>query len=126
MRRNCAAKTEEEQHDQPDDPPNETPAGACLPRLRRAAPSRPRTLHQLQTEGRTMTGNAAENAKTGPRTREQPDPAYEDAEVSECRAGPVESRTEPAGATEILRLITHGRCECDLCTNRQRAKEAAK
>ena len=67
-----------------------------------------------------MTGNAAENAKTGPRTREQPDPAYEDAEVSERRA---ESRTEPAGATAILRLITHGRgCECDLCTSRH-AKE---
>ena len=40
--------------------------------------------------------------------------------------GPAESHTEPHGATEILRLITHGRCECDLCTNRQRAKEAAK
>ena len=67
--------------------------------------------------------NAAETDKTGPRTREQPDPAYEDAEVSERRA---ESRTAPHGATEILRLITQGRCECDLCTNRQRAKEAAK
>lgn len=61
-----------------------------------------------------MTGNAAETAKTGPRTREQPDPAYEDAEASECRAG---SHTAPHGATAILRLIMHGRCECDLCTN---------
>ena len=61
-----------------------------------------------------MTGNAAETAKTGSRTREQASSAYEDAEASECCAG---SRTEPAGATEILRLIAHGRCECDLCTN---------
>ena len=67
-----------------------------------------------------MTPDAAQTAKTGPRTREQADPAYEDAEVSECCAG---SRTEPAGATEILRLITHGRgCECRLCT----AQEATK
>ena len=64
--------------------------------------------------------NAAETDKTGPRTREQPDPAYEDAEASECRA---ESHTAPHGATEILRLITHGRgCECRLCT----AQEATK
>lgn len=37
-----------------------------------------------------------------------------DAEASER---PAESRTAPAGATEILRLIAHGRCGCDLCTN---------
>ena len=62
-----------------------------------------------------MTGNAAQTAKTGPRTREQPGSAYEDAEASECHAG---SRTEPHGATAILRLIAHGRgCECGLCTN---------
>ena len=61
-----------------------------------------------------MTADTAQTAKTGPRTREQPDPAYEDAEASECRAG---SHTAPHGATAILRLITHGRCECDLCTN---------
>ena len=66
-----------------------------------------------------MTADATEAGKTGPETREQPDPAYEDAEASECRAG---SRTAPHGATEILRLITHGRCECDLCTSRH-AKE---
>lgn len=67
-----------------------------------------------------MTRNTAETAKTGPRTREQADPAYEDAEASECRAG---SRTAPAGATAILRLIAHGRgCECDLCAARQHAK----
>ena len=60
MRRNRAAKTEEEQYDRPDDPPNAAPTGARLPRLWWAAPSRPRTLHHLQTEGRTMTTNAAE------------------------------------------------------------------
>ena len=64
-----------------------------------------------------MTPDTAQTDKTGPETRAQADPAYEDAEVSECRAGPTEPRTEPAGATAILRLITHGRCECDLCTN---------
>ena len=61
-----------------------------------------------------MSPDTAQTDKTGPRTREQPDPAYEDAEASTGRA---ESRTEPAGATAILRLIMHGRCECDLCTN---------
>ena len=67
-----------------------------------------------------MTPDTAQTDKTGPRTREQPSSAYEDAEVSECCAG---SRTEPHGATTILRLIAHGRgCECDLCTNRQHAK----
>ena len=113
MRRNCAAKTEEEQHE---------PAGPNprLPRLRRAAPGRPRPLHHLQTEGRHMTADAAETDKTGPETSAQAVRAYEDAEASECRSG---SRTEPAGATEILRLITHGRgCECRLCT----AQEATK
>ena len=91
-----------------------------LPRLRWTAPSRPRTLHQLQTEGRTITVNAAETDKTGPEASAQADPAYEDAEVSECRAGPVESRTEPAGATATLRMIVHGRhCGCDLCTTEE-------
>ena len=66
-----------------------------------------------------MTRNTAETAKTGPEASAQAARAYKDAEVSECCAG---SRTEPAGATAILRLITHGRCECDLCTN-QPAKE---
>lgn len=61
-----------------------------------------------------MTVNAAETDKTGPEASAQADPAYEDAEASECRAG---SHTAPHGATEILRLIMHGRCECDLCTN---------
>lgn len=86
--------------------------------------------------------NAAETDKTGPEASAQAVRAYEDAKVSECRAGsqktdvfqadgpnperPAESRTEPHGATVILRLIAHGRgCECDLCTN-QHAKEAAK
>ena len=67
-----------------------------------------------------MTRNAAETAKTGPETSAQPVQALADAEASECRYG---SRTEPAGATAILRLITHGRgCECRLCT----AQEATK
>ena len=71
------------------------------------------------SRGEEVNPDTAQTAKTGPRTREQPDPAYEDAEASEC---PAESRTAPHGATEILRLITHGRCECDLCTSRH-AKE---
>ena len=122
MRRNCAAKTEEEQHDrrssaQPDDPPNATPAGACLPRLRRTAPSRPRTLHHLQTEGRAVTRDTAQTAKTGPETREQPDPAHGD---DLCRDRAVESRTEPRTASDILRMIVHGRhCGCDLCTTEE-------
>ena len=67
-----------------------------------------------------MTRNAEETDKTGPETRAQPVRALADAEASECRAG---SRTEPAGATTILRLIAHGRgCECGLCT----AQEATK
>ena len=61
-----------------------------------------------------MTPDTAQTAKIGPETRAQPVQALADAEVSERRAG---SRTAPHGATEILRLITHGRCECDLCTN---------
>ena len=61
-----------------------------------------------------MTTNAAETDKTGPEASAQAVRAYEDAEASECRAG---SRTELHGATAILRLIMHGRCECDLCTN---------
>ena len=61
-----------------------------------------------------MTVDAAETDKTGPRAREQPEPAYEDAEASTGRA---ESRTAPLGSTEIVRRIMHGRCQCDLCTN---------
>lgn len=61
-----------------------------------------------------MTADATEAGKTEPETRAQPVQALADAEASTGRA---ESRTEPHGATEILRLITHGRCECDLCTN---------
>lgn len=70
-----------------------------------------------------MTRNTAETDKTGPRTREQPSSAYEDAEVSECCAG---SHTAPHGATEILRLIAHGRCECDLCTNQPAETDRSK
>lgn len=67
-----------------------------------------------------MTGNAAQTAKTGPRTREQPSSACADAEVPGCRAG---SHIAPLGATETLRLIAHGRgCECGPCT----AQEATK
>lgn len=53
-----------------------------------------------------MTGNAAENAKTGPEASAQAVRAYEDGPNPER---PAESRTAPAGATAILRLITHGR-----------------
>ena len=66
------------------------------------------------SRGEEVNPDTAQTAKTGPRTREQASSAYEDAEASECCAG---SYTAPHGATEILRLITHGRCECDLCTN---------
>ena len=70
-----------------------------------------------------MTPDTAETDKTGPETRAQAVQAYEDGPNPERSA---ESRTEPHGATAILRLITHGRgCECDLCTN-QHAKEATK
>ena len=62
-----------------------------------------------------MTRNADETDKTAPETSAQADPALADAEASMGRA---ESRTAPAGATAILRLIAHGRgCECDLCAN---------
>ena len=62
-----------------------------------------------------MTADAAETDKTGPEASAQADPAYEDGPNPER---PAESRTAPAGATAILRLIAHGRgCECDLCTN---------
>lgn len=64
-----------------------------------------------------MTPDTAQTAKTGSETRAQADPAYEDAEVSECRAG---SRTEPRTASDILRMIVHGRhCCCDLCTTEE-------
>ena len=33
---------------------------------------------------------------------------------------PVESRTEPRTASDILRMIIHGRhCGCDLCTTEE-------
>ena len=66
-----------------------------------------------------MSPDTAQTDKTGHEASAQAVRAYEDAEVSECCAG---SRTAPAGATAILRLITQGRCECDLCTSRH-AKE---
>ena len=110
MRRNCAANTEAAQHD----PACPNP---CLPRLRRAAPGRPRTLHQLQTEGRTLTVNAAETDETGPETSAQADPAHGD---DLCLERPTESRTEPRTASDILRMIVHGRhCGCDLCTTEE-------
>ena len=62
-----------------------------------------------------MTPDTAQTAKTGPEASAQAVRAYEDGPNPER---PAESRTEPHGATAILRLITHGRgCECDLCTN---------
>ena len=61
-----------------------------------------------------MTADAAETAKIGPETRAQPVQALADAEASTGRA---ESRTEPRTASDILRMIVHGRhCGCDLCT----------
>ena len=64
-----------------------------------------------------MTADAAETDKTGPETRAQPVRALADAEASECRAG---SRTEPRTASDILRMIVHGRhCGCDLCTTEE-------
>ena len=61
-----------------------------------------------------MSPDTAQTDKTGPETRAQAVLAYEDGPNPER---PAESRTDPHGATAILRLITHGRCECDLCTN---------
>ena len=64
-----------------------------------------------------MTADATEAGKTGPETRAQPVQALADAEVSERRAG---SRTEPRTASDILRMIVHGRhCGCDLCTTEE-------
>ena len=61
-----------------------------------------------------MTRNAAETDEIGPETSAQADPALADAEASECRSG---SRTAPRTASDILRMIVHGRhCGCDLCT----------
>ena len=62
-----------------------------------------------------MTPDTAQTAKTVPEASAQAVRAYEDGPNPEC---PAESRTEPHGATEILRRVTHGRgCECGLCTN---------
>ena len=62
-----------------------------------------------------MTPDTAQTAKTGPEASAQAVRAYEDGPNPER---PAESRTEPHGATAILRLIAHGRgCECGLCTN---------
>lgn len=67
-----------------------------------------------------MTADIAQTDKTGPETRAQPSLALRDGPANES---PAESRTEPHGATAILRLIAHGRgCECGLCT----AQEATK
>ena len=64
-----------------------------------------------------MTPDTAQTAKTGPEASAQAVRAHEDGPNPER---PAESHTAPHGATEILRLITHGRC-----TN-QHAKEAVK
>ena len=61
-----------------------------------------------------MTADATEAGKTGLEESAQAVRAYEDGPNPER---PAESRTAPAGATAILRLIAHGRCGCDLCTN---------
>ena len=58
-----------------------------------------------------------EAGKTGPETSAQADPAHGD---DLCLDRAAESRTEPHGATAILRLIAHGRhCGCDLCTTEE-------
>ena len=57
-----------------------------------------------------MTPDTAQTDKTGPETSAQAVRAHGD---GLCRDRAVESRTEPHGATAILRLIAHGRgCEC--------------
>lgn len=61
-----------------------------------------------------MSPDTAQTDKTGPETRAQAISALGDGQAHES---PAESRTEPHGATAILRLVMHGRCECDLCTN---------
>ena len=67
-----------------------------------------------------MTPDTAQTDKTGPEASAQAVLAYEDGPNPER---PAESRTAPAGATAILRLIAHGRgCECGPCT----AQEATK
>ena len=66
-----------------------------------------------------MSPDTAQTDKTGPETRAQAISALGDGPAHES---PAESHTEPHGATEILRRVTHGRCGCDLCTSRQHAK----
>ena len=64
-----------------------------------------------------MTPDTAETAKTGPETSAQAVLAYEDGPNPER---PAESRTEPRTASDILRMIVHGRhCGCDLCTTKE-------
>lgn len=64
-----------------------------------------------------MSPDTAETAKTGPETRAQADPAHGD---DLCLDRAVESRTEPRTASDILRMIIHGRhCGCDLCTTEE-------
>ena len=61
-----------------------------------------------------MTPDTAQTDKTGPETSAQAVRAYEDGPNPER---PAESRTEPHTASDILRMIVHGRhCGCDLCT----------
>ena len=64
-----------------------------------------------------MTPDTAQTAKTGPEASAQAVRAYEDGPNPER---PAESRTEPHTASEILRMIAHGRhCGCDLCTTEE-------
>ncbi len=64
-----------------------------------------------------MTVNAAETDKTGPEASAQADPAHGD---DLCRDRAVESRTEPRTASDILRMIIHGRhCGCNLCSTEE-------
>lgn len=74
----------------------------------------------IETTGDHMTADTAQTDKTGPEASAQAVRAYEDGPNPER---PAESHTATHGATETLRLITHGRgCECGPCT----AQEATK
>ena len=64
-----------------------------------------------------MSPDTAQTAKTRPETSAQADPAHGD---DLCWDRAAESRTEPRTASDILRMIVHGRhCGCDLCTTEE-------
>lgn len=64
-----------------------------------------------------MTPDTTQTDKTGPETRAHAVSALGDGPAHES---PAESRTEPRTASDILRMIVHGRhCCCDLCTTEE-------